>query len=289
MRTACVTAILVLSVGTVSSSGQGMPWDVGDVFLAVGDGTYHVYNSQGGFKEAIEDELGGYTSDCGFNPSLDKLFTTNYTHTKVVVYDDAREHAVLERIDTSELSPGGHSGALVFDAEGGFFVGHPDGNNLIHKYDEAGLLVGTYDAEVEGRRGANWLDLAADQGTLYYTTEGRYILRYDTATNTQLPDFAKLPGEGNAQAVRLLPPGDGTEGLLVADATNIKRLDSSGAVVQVYDAPDRDGWFALNLDPNGTSFGCHDHRRMRGLNRTQSPACEVSWMTSGINSRRAIP
>jgi hypothetical protein len=132
-----------------------------DVFLAVGDGTYHVYNNQGGFKEAIDDEMGGYTSDRGFNPSLDRLYTTNYTNTKVVVYDDAREHAVLETINPGDMSPGGHSGALVFEAEGGFFVGHPDGNNLIHKYDEAGLLVVTHRVEV-GKRGSNWLDLAAD-------------------------------------------------------------------------------------------------------------------------------
>lgn len=43
-------------------------------------------------------------------------------------------------------------------------------------------------------------------------------------------------------------------GLLIADGDNIKRLDSSGNVTQTYDAVGQDGFFALNLDPNGTSF-----------------------------------
>jgi hypothetical protein len=38
-----------------------------------------------------------------------------------------------------------------------------------------------------------------------------------------------------ASALRLLPPGDGTGGLLVADRNNIKRLDGNGIVVQTYD------------------------------------------------------
>ena len=74
-----------------------------------------------------------------------------------------------------------------------------------------------------------------------------------------MPDFAVLPGEGHAEAVRLLPPGDGEGGLLVADGGDIKRLDEAGEVVQRYDAQDRDTWFAINLDPDGRSFWATDH------------------------------
>ena len=51
---------------------------------------------------------------------------------------------------------------------------------------------------------------------------------------------------------------DGSEGLLVADEKDIKRLDGNGAVVQRYDVKGRNGWFSLNLDPNGTSFWAAD-------------------------------
>ena len=67
-----------------------------------------------------------------------------------------------------------------------------------------------------------------------------------------------MPGGGQAFALRLLPPGDGSGGLIVADRTNIKRLDGAGAVVQIYDAAGENNWFAMNLDPNGTSFWAAD-------------------------------
>jgi hypothetical protein len=96
------------------------------------------------------------------------------------------------------------------------------------------------------------VELSADQSTIFYTSEGSTIRRFDTATSTQLPDFSTALNE--SFALRLLPPGDGSGGLLVANFADVKRLDASGAVVQSYDAPGEDSWFALNLDPNGTSF-----------------------------------
>jgi hypothetical protein len=98
------------------------------------------------------------------------------------------------------------------------------------------------------------MDLAADQKTMLYTQEGRAIKRYDVSSNTALSDFAALPGAGEAFALRIL--GDG--GVLLADGDNIKRLNSSGVVVQTYDATGEDSWFALNLDPDGTSFWSAD-------------------------------
>jgi hypothetical protein len=85
---------------------------------------------------------------------------------------------------------------------------------------------------------------------MYYTSEGRAIQRFDVGTNTQMTNFATLGGGGNAFALRLLADG----GLLVADNGNVKRLDSTGAQIQTYDIAGVDGWFALNLDPNATSF-----------------------------------
>jgi hypothetical protein len=118
-------------------------------------------------------------------------------------------------------------------------------------------LLAKYDVAVE-ERGSNWIDLAADQRTLYYTSEGRKILRYDTATETQLETFATLPGEGDAHALRLLPPGDGSGGLLVADEEDIKRLDRNGQIIQRYDAIEHDSWFSLSLDPDSRSFWAAD-------------------------------
>ena len=251
----------VLLVGTLighPQAAEGSTWNIGDVFVGISNGNYQVYDNTGIFKETIFNGLGGFTTGCAFNPSLTKLYTTAFSATKVVVFDDLHPHSTIQVIDTNATSPGGHSESIVFDATGNFYVGHPDGNDLIHKYNAAGILITTFIAAVDAR-GTDWVDLASDQKTLFYTSEGRAIQVFFTDAPThaaplQLPNFSVLPGGGSAFALRLLPPGDGSGGLLVADLFEVKRLDGFGAVAQTYDVPGENGWFSLNLDPNGTSF-----------------------------------
>src|SRR5205085_8079142 len=59
-----------------------------------------------------------------------------------------------------------------------------------------------------------------------------------------------------AYQVRILPGG----GDLVADNSEVARLDSTGKIVQTYVPSDEAGpqLFALNLDPDGTSFWTAD-------------------------------
>jgi sugar lactone lactonase YvrE len=253
---------LALLLSVPARGVEPVSWNVGDVFVAVGEGAYQVYDRHGGPKYLLQGEQGGYTTDCAFNPDLDKLYTANYTYTQVIAYGDQSGHPVVQTIEAGEASPEGHSNGLVFDAEGHLFVGHPDGNGLIHKYSPAGLLLETYQVQAD-RRGSHWIDLASDQATVFYTSQGRTIRRFDTRANEQREVFAELPGEGHAFALRLLPPGDGAGGLLVADESDIKRLDGNGRVVQVYDAQAQDNWFALNLDPDGRSFWAADNQTDR--------------------------
>jgi N-acetylneuraminic acid mutarotase len=254
-----LAALAAVALGLLSANSDpgsiqaSTTWNIGDVFAGVNNGSYNVYDESGVFKETISDGLGSTTTGCAFNPPLDRLYTTNFGLTKVVAHDDASPHAVVQVIDTNATSPGGHSESIVFAANGHFFVGHPDGNDLIHEYDAAGNLVDT-DAVAVDNRGTDWIDLAADQKTMFYTSEGRAVQRFDVVNDVQLTNFAVIPGPGNAVALRLLPPGDGTGGLLVADISNIKRLDGAGNVVQTYDIAGEDAWFALNIDPTGTSF-----------------------------------
>ena len=144
-----------------------------------------------------------------------------------------------------------HSESVVFDAAGNFYVGHADGGHTIRKFDAAGNPAGTFSPAVD-TRGTDWIDLAADQCTIFYTSEGGKVKRFNVCSNTQLPDFADIGGTN--YALRLLPPFDGSGGLLVANNTTVKRLNALGAAVQTYDATGEDTWFALSLDPNGTSF-----------------------------------
>src|SRR5262249_20328957 len=63
-----------------------------------------------------------------------------------------------------------------------------------------------------------------------------------------------LPGSGHAYAFRLLPPFDGSSGLIVADEADVKRLNASGDVIQTYSITGAKGFFGLNLDPDGKTF-----------------------------------
>jgi uncharacterized repeat protein (TIGR01451 family) len=143
--------------------------------------------------------------------------------------------------------------SIVFDALGNAYVGQADGTHEVLKFDSSGNLIASYPVQIESR-GSDWVELAADQHTLYYTSEGHTIKRYDLAMSKQLPDFATgLPGD-EAFQLRLLPDGS----LLVADNQSILHLDSTGKIIQTYGyAPDNQ-WFALTLAPDGKSFWSAD-------------------------------
>ena len=244
------TAALALAFG-VAPAGAATDWNVGDIFAGVSNGQYTVYDNGGTFKETLSDGLGGFTTGCAFNPALDKLYTTNFSTSNVVVYDNASPHASTP-INTAAQG-GGNAESIVFASNGDFYVGHAGGNADIQRYNAAGTYQQSYNVGIE-RRGSDWIDLAADQQTMFYTSEGRNVFRYDVAGDAQLANFAALPGSGIAFALRLLAPGDGSGGLLVADDGDVKRLDGAGNVIQTYDVTGEDTWFSLNLDPDGTSF-----------------------------------
>ncbi|MCW3035578.1 MAG: type sorting protein [Actinobacteria bacterium] len=243
---AALLALAALQLGALPPAGAATSWNGGDVFVAVGNGAYKVYDNSGNFKQTINDGLGGVTTGCTFNAAEDKLYTTDWSSNRVVVFDNADPHPILQTIATSS----GRNESPVFAADKTFYVSHSLGGSIDH-YDAAGSLIANL---AHGVR-TDWLDLAGDQKTMFFSDEVSHTIhRFDVSTNAALPDFATGLSGANTFALRLLPPGDGTGGLLVAVSADIKRLDGSGHVVQSYNAPGESGWFALNLDPNGTSF-----------------------------------
>jgi hypothetical protein len=230
-------------------------WFTGDVFAAINGpgGSYKVFDRDGTFKEQINQGLAGFTTGCAFGKTAgraeDNLYTTNFAQEKVVVFEEQEPHNIVQVIDTSV---GGNQGpeSIVFNQEGDFFVGNADGAADILRFDENGTFKQAYNVATEGR-GSDWIDLARDQETMFYTSEGRRILRFNVETGMQMPDFAVVPSPGQLFALRLLLPQDGRGGLVVADSINIKRLDGTGTVVQTYDAPGENNWFSIALDPEG--------------------------------------
>ena len=245
--------ILVVVLASGASSLLASNWRVGDVFVAIGNGQYKVFDKDGNLKETIPDGQDGMTGGCAFDSTY-HLFTTNISHAKVFRYRIDDPHGVLQVINPASQTSG--AGSVVFARNGDFYVGDPTAG-AIRKYDHAGVLQMTYSVAVENG-GTNWIDLTRNGKVIFYTSEGRLIKRFDVFNNAQLPAFANLGNPGSPYfqlfALRLLPDG----GLLVADKKNIKRLNSSGAVVKVYDAEGQNDWRSLNLDPNGLSFWAGD-------------------------------
>jgi len=241
--------ILGLLLTAFTGTAHAVAFEFGDVFAATNNGNVQHWRA-GALLDTYNTGQGGFTTGMGFD-STGNLYVTNFSADNVTSFDNSGNVRAPNPIVTNDA--GGHNESIVFDATGNFYVGQADGTADIMKYAADGTFLARYNVATE-RRGSDWIDLAADQTTMYYTSEGRYIKRFDVSTGIQLADFADLGG-GISYAFRLL--GDG--GLLVADTDNIKRLDASGTVIQTYDMLGQNGWFALNLDPDGETFWSGDY------------------------------
>lgn len=246
----------LIALTTGAAANPFNDFEEGYVAAGVSAGTYEIFDGAGNFVESISDGFGGYTTGGFFNTTTNLLYTTDFGASTVVVYDGMHPHQIVQTIDVTVLG-GAACESIVFDAAGNFYVGHAAGDADIKKFSPAGAFLQSFDVSTENV-GSDWIDLAADQRTMYYTSEGQRIMRYDVVGDVQLSDFAALP-DGEAFALRLLPPFDGTGGLIVANNEFISRLNGAGTVVQTYDAPGEDSWFAMNLDPDGTSFWAGDY------------------------------
>ncbi len=246
---------------SISGSASAAPHDfqIGDVICGVMSGNYQIYDNDGVYIETIYDSLGGVTTGPRYFDDPDdppgRLYVTDFSIGHVVILDGSTGHAVLQDINTA---PGGgwSCESIVLDETGGFFVGHAAGDQDVQRYDAAGSYLGDFDVAI-GPAGSDWIELACDQTTLFYTSEGTDVRRYDVGTDTQLADFATgLPNF--CFGLRLLPPFDGASGLLVAGQFSVYRLDGAGSIAQIYDVAGEDYWFTVALDPNGTSFWAGD-------------------------------
>lgn len=253
-----ILAFLIASLfgfGTQANlaSANPAPFQDGHVFAGVGDGLVQHYDATGNLLGTLDTGKGSgvFTTGCAFD-SAGNFYVTTFNGGGVTKFKGPEDaHTNLGSFGS------GYSGnpeSIVFDAVGNVYVGSVDGDNDIRKFDAEGNPVAKFEVATEDR-GSDWIDLASDQRTIFYTSEGRRILRYDVSgAGTQLSDFGTLPGTVNLYALRLLPPGDGTGGLLVADTIDVKRLDGEANVVQTYDVDGENSWFSLNLDPDGKSF-----------------------------------
>lgn len=219
----------------------------GDLFVAIGSGRVQWRRSDGSLISTLTTAGTGYTTGMMVNRNSNKLYVTNFSSDRVSVFDP--NGSLLGTYGNGYYS---HPESILFDASGNAYVGQADGYKDILKFNPSGSLIRQFDVGTHWR-GSDWIELAADQCTMYYTSESYTIKRFNVCTNSQYTDFTSGL-HGYAYALRLLPTG----GLLVADTADIHRLNSSGAIIRTYDASGENNWFALNIAPNGTSFWSAD-------------------------------
>ena len=244
------------------------PYAPGEVFVSDETGLVDVFKPDGTFLGSLNT---GQTLSAGmaFDQS-GKLYVTTFGSLSntppvgVVEFD----------IDGNLIGPFGNFPAsadgtalpesILFNRAGDAFVGAATENYVCpgatsgpvaaFEFDTNGNLLNTF--TVMGQcRGTDWVELLPDQITLLYTSEGTSVLSFNTSTLTQNSDLAdNLPGAA-AFAFRVLPNGN----LLVADSTVVVQLSPSGQQIMTYTPnPSVDELFALNLDPDGTSFWTAD-------------------------------
>jgi outer membrane protein assembly factor BamB len=93
------------------------------------------------------------------------------------------------------------------------------------------------------------MDLAPDGCTMFYTSVGPNVKRFNVCTNTQMADFnaGPLPGPFTHD-LRVLPDG----GVLVANANVVTRLNASGMVTRTYQVAENTLFAGLDLVGDGT-------------------------------------
>jgi hypothetical protein len=242
---AAVAALLLLPAAAGAAD-----WEDGDVFVGLSTGTYNVYDNSGTLQETIVQGGGGFAVNCAFDRA-GVLHTTAFATDEVVRFLNPHPHTRL-----ADVVAGNQPESIVFARDGSYYVGHQATGVSLRRFTGAGTPAGTFSPAGP----ASLIDLSADQRTMFYVSRvpgaaPPRIRRFDVRTNANLPDFANLGGADRTIAdFKLLPPGDGSGGAIVAQTRSIKMVDGSGRVVREYDRTGEDTWFGVALDPDGKSF-----------------------------------
>lgn len=186
-RIACVLLAVGIEVSDRALS-QTTPFARGDVFVATGNQVFR-YSSNGRLLQKIN--TGATENDGMAFDSSGNLYVTNFNDQTVT-----KVGTTGVRLGTFGGGYVGLPESIVFDRSGNAYVGQANdsffgGPAPILKFGPNGNLLASYSAPFEDR-GTDWIDLAADQRTMFYTSEGTRIKRFDVVGNNALADFANV-------------------------------------------------------------------------------------------------
>jgi len=232
--------LLVIAISSLPVNQLLAQFQTGDVFVGVASGSVQWRRPNGTLVQTLNGGAGGFTTGMAFD-SAQSLYVTNFSNSVVHRFD--KNGVQISNFGSGYSTPE----CIVFDGNWNAYVGNIGGG--FRKFDATGAFIGVVGA---GTR-IDFADLQADQSTMLYTQEGQRIGRWDVVNNVALTDFA-TGLDGQAYALRIRTNGE----VLLANGATVLRLSSAGAVIQTYDVAGQNSWFALNLDPDGTSFWSAD-------------------------------
>jgi len=262
-RTGALGFLALLMLGATTASQAQLPPDrkVGEIFVAIGNGQYQVWDFSG-TPTVVETITNGAQTDsnaaCAFD-SLYHPFTADVTANKVFkdIIDD-------HQTPTQTISVGPAGGAqptsIAFDSAGNSYIGIAGGNGLIEEYDPTGAFVKTYPVS----KTSPWIDLSVDGKTIYFTNGTNIVYRDSPGKHGAITTskFASIAG-ATLYALRVLTPAEqsATGGLLLVAAvfsgsSEIYLLDSKGNTVppSPYSVAGQNNLQVLTLDPDGKHF-----------------------------------
>ena len=243
-----------VTLGTVPN----LPYQQGDLFVGASAGKVKHLDQNGILVDVLDTqtgsaEIGGMCWDADNN-----LYTMDFQAGKVSKFD--RNGTLLNSALITTTAPQLPE-SCAMDASANLYVGHDNGYHNtspqpIIKYNLSGTQLDSYTVSAI-TSGSDNIAMSSDQHTILYNSEGTSILRYDTATKTQLTPFATgLTSSGNhCYDLKIRLNGE----VITACGDIVYRLNSSGGVIQTYTAasmgetgsPDL---YSINLDPDGATF-----------------------------------
>ncbi len=177
--------MLITPIRNQPTVPRSVPYAVGDVFVGVGTGIIKHFSPSGVLLDTLD-------TGTGCSEDLGMAFTST-SHLLATAAFGACAGTVTEFDDMGNLIGPFGSGysdsteSIVIDGAGNVYVGQPDGTKALKKFNSAGTFLMDFFPEPQDR-GTDWNDLAADQCTMFYTSEGDAIKRFDVCTNSQLAD-----------------------------------------------------------------------------------------------------
>lgn len=216
------------------------------LFVGISNGQIAQFTKSGTSQNTLNSNRGGSITGMAFD-AAENLYTSDFTANTVTRFSG--NGGLLGAFGSGyNCKPE----SIVFDRTGNAYVGETGCSHALLKLDGYGNLEASYSVATE-KQGSDWIDLAPDQCTIYYTSQGSSVLRFNACTGQQMAPFAT--GLNTGLAVKILSNGD----LLVADKQDIVRFDSAGRKIMTYTASGESCFVGLALDSDGASFWATDY------------------------------